>query len=87
MYKCRLIGLDISAVKFQGKKTGLQLEVWEKTAVFCSSASVGDPRSLFRKLVGCVGPEDGPWTRVGPLLEQRPRRRGVCPRLGLVTLG
>lgn len=89
MYNCCLTAQQEN---FQEKKiTGLQLEVEKRkkkpVQLFFCSASVHDPRSLLRNLVGCVGPEDGSWTRVRPLLEQRPRRRGVCPRLCLVTLG
>lgn len=76
--------------QLSSKTLGKKLKVGKKNPVqliFCCSASVHDPRSLFRNLVGCVGPEDGSWTRVRPLLEQRPRRCGVCPRLCLVTLG
>lgn len=94
MYNYCLTGLDGPAVKFQGKKKhwftirgGGKKKKNLYSCFFCCSASVHDPRLLFRNLVGCVGPEDGSWTWVRPLLEQRPRRCGVCPRLCLVTLG
>lgn len=71
---CRFVTADVS--KGKANCTAVSLLVVS-----------GELSLLLGYLVCSVSPKHGSWTGVRPLLEQRPRRCGVCTRLCFVTLG